>query len=229
MKIYTAEFEAALRAPRKFHVPPHSEFAIGVKATVNGVQAQSVSLSVEGGAALEPEDDKIDGFTVFKTQSGAPGAVAYVVAAQGVAEPFRLTQVASGSTVFEVNAGGGSGPVGDYATKEWVNGKLEDYALEDSLSDYAEASSLTAYAQKSDLDGYAQTSALTAYATKEELSPVSLSAQQALSASGEAVVKKASGLAPEVSCVTSIYESDWAALSANPDPHALYVVLADPS
>lgn len=116
-------------------------------------------------------------------------------------------QVVTDSTVFDIGLSGGGGDVpADVATQSWVNSQISDFITEDALSDYAEESSLTAYAT---------TDSLTAYATVDSLSAK--------------VGKSATGQAPLVNTVNSVYETDWQTLSANPDANTLYVVLPDPS
>lgn len=65
------------------------------------------------------------------------------------------------------------------------------------------------------LSDYVEESSLTAYATVGSLSAK--------------VGKSATGQAPLVNTVNSVYETDWQTLSANPDANTLYVVLQDPS
>lgn len=116
-------------------------------------------------------------------------------------------QVVTDSTVFDIGLSSGGGDVpADVATQSWVNSQISDFITEDALSDYAEESSLTAYAT---------TDSLTAYATVDSLSAK--------------VGKSATGQAPLVNTVNSVYETDWQTLSANPDANTLYVVLPDPS
>ena len=181
MKIYTAEFECSTPSPRKFWTAPRSDIAIGVKISEKGVSLSGVTLTPDGGSALAAESDKVAGYTVFKVNSGATGSVGYTAAAQG--KSFRLTQIVTDSTVFEVNAGGGSGPVGDYATQAWVQNQLTAYATTEDLGDYAtqdyvdqevsskaDASALTAYAAKADVDACVKLSAQSVQAVSGDLS-----------------------------------------------------------
>lgn len=191
MKIYTAEFECSTPSPRKFWTAPRSDIAIGVKISEKGEPLSGVTLTPDGGSPVQAESDKIAGYTVFKVNSGATGSVGYTAAAQG--KSFRLTQIVTDSTVFEVNAE--QGGLGDYATQAWVEDKLTAYATTEDLSGYAtedyvdqevsvkaDASALTAYATKAELTAYAteeyvgqevsskaDAADLTAYATKQEL------------------------------------------------------------
>lgn len=248
MKIYTAEFECSTPSPRKFWTAPRSDIAIGVKISEKGESLSGVTLTPDGGSPVQAESDKVAGYTVFKVNSGATGSVGYTAAAQG--KSFRLTQIVTDSTVFEVNAGGGSGPVGDYATEAWVEDKLTAYATTDDLGDYAtqdyveqevsskaEASSLTAYATKQELEGYAtedyvtqeisskaDASALTAYATKQELE--GYATEDYVDQEVSAKVEFYPADAAYVSGVKAVYEDQWAQISANQDAHTMYVVLS---
>ena len=217
MKIYTAEFECSTPSPRKFWTAPRSDIAIGVKISEKGESLSGVTLTPDGGSPVQAESDKVAGYTVFKVNSGATGSVGYTAAAQG--KSFRLTQIVTDSTVFEVNAGGGSGPVGDYATKAWVNEQLTAYATTDDLGDYA-----TQDYVDQEVSAKADAADLTAYATKQELE--GYATEEYVGQEVSAKVEFYPADAAYVSGVKAVYEDQWAQISANQDAHTMYVVLS---
>lgn len=105
----------------------------------------------------------------------------------------------------DIGTGGGGDVPADVATKTWV---------ESQISGFVDESELTAYATVDSLSDYVETSDLTAYATVDSLSAK--------------VGKAATGQAPVVNTVNSVYETDWATLSATADANTFYVVLPDP-
>ena len=167
---------------------------------------------------------------MFKAKSGGEGSVGYAASAAGV-QGLKLTQITTGSTVFEVNAGGGSGPVGDYATQAWVQDQLTAYATTEDLTGSVQEGDLTAYATKEyveqETSATADASALTAYATTEYVGQ-QVSAKADTSSLTAYVGGGAEGQAPAVRTIKSVYETDWQTLSASPDANTFYVVLADP-
>jgi len=99
MKVYINEFDLAKPSPRQFKVPAYSDFAIGVKIVSDGVPVEADFTVTAGGQALEPEADKIAGFTVYNVQSFEAGAVKYTVTCNG--QTFELTQITADSSVLD--------------------------------------------------------------------------------------------------------------------------------
>lgn len=206
MKIYTNTYDLAMPSANKFWVAPNSDFKIGIKVELRG-QAYAGSFTLkQNGQTVTADEDKTAGFTTYTIKSGGPGSVIYTVDVPDAQQKFTLVQVVTDSTVFDVGVGGGGDVPADVATKSWVNAQISDFVEEDAL---------TAYATVDSLSGYAQTDDLTAYATVDSLSAK--------------VGKTATGQAPVVNTINSVYETDWATLSATADTNTFYVVLPDPA
>lgn len=160
MKLYTNTFDLAKASPHRFWVAPYSDFKIGIKILAKG-EVIDKDFTVKAGAVeLTPDEDKIDGFTLYTLKSGDTGFVEYTIEVEDIAEKLKLTQIVTDSTVFEVGGGGGDVPA-DVATQTWVNSQISDFITDDAL---------TAYATKDELTGYVENGDLTAYYTKSETS-----------------------------------------------------------
>ena len=118
MKVYSIQFDAARPMPARFWAPQNSIFKIGLKVYKNGEELSGVTLTA-GGQALSADEDKYFGWNTWTIQSQAPGAVKYKVGASGTAQQFDLVQVNTDSSVFELDATGGSVPA-DVATQTYV-------------------------------------------------------------------------------------------------------------
>lgn len=84
MRVYSNDFDVATPAPRRFWVAPFSDFAIGIKLLKNGEPLDSNFTLKQGSTELEPQDDKINGYTIFQVQSGNTGAVEYTIEVEGL-------------------------------------------------------------------------------------------------------------------------------------------------
>ena len=118
MKVYSVQFDSARPAPARFWVPQNSIFKIALKVYRNGTELDGVTLTA-GGTALEADEDKYFGWKTWTIQSQAPGSVKYKVGASGTSVQFDLVQVNTDSSVFELDATGGSIPA-DVATQTYV-------------------------------------------------------------------------------------------------------------
>ena len=119
MKIYTQNIDIALQSPKRFWVAPHSDFKIGVKIVKNGVPVENQFNVFNGDVELTPDEGLTNGFTTFTIKSNDTGFVEYKVVVAGVGETFKITQIVTDSTVFEIDASGGGVP-SDVATQSWV-------------------------------------------------------------------------------------------------------------
>lgn len=161
MKVFTQTFDLAKASPHRFWVAPYSDFKIGIKILAKG-EVVDKDFTVKAGAVeLTPDEDKIDGFTLYTLKSGDTGFVEYTIEVEDIAEKLKLTQIVTDSTVFEVGGSGGGDVPADVATQTWVNSQISDFVDEDEL---------TAYATKDELTGYVENGDLTAYYTKSETS-----------------------------------------------------------
>lgn len=116
MKVFTQTYDLAKASPHRFWVAPYSDFKIGIKILAKGEVVDKYFTVKAGAVELTPDEDKIDGFTLYTLKSGDTGFVEYTIEVEDIAEKLNLTQIVTDSTVFEVGSeGGGSG--GDSYTK----------------------------------------------------------------------------------------------------------------
>ena len=206
MKIYTQEIDIALQSPKRFWVAPFSDFKIGVKIVKNGVPVENQFNVFNGDVELTPDQGLTNGFTTFTIKSNETGSVEYKVVVDGVGETFKITQIVTDSTVFDIDV---QAPAGT-ATQEWV----ENYVTAET-SAFIDETALAPYAKTSDIAStYATTSAMTS----------AISA-----ATSDKVTGSAIGSAPVVTNAVAVYASVWASMSASANANTLYVVLSDPS
>ena len=215
MKIYTQEIDIALQSPKRFWVAPHSDFKIGIKIVKNGVPVENQFNVFNGDVELTPDEGLTNGFTTFTIKSNDTGSVEYKVVVNGVGETFKITQIVTDSTVFDIDL---QAPAGT-ATQEWVENyvtaETSTFIDESALAPYAKTSDIAStYATKVELSDYAKTSAMTS----------AISA-----ATSDKVTGSAIGSAPVVTNAVAVYASVWASMSASANANTLYVVLSDPS
>lgn len=191
MKIYTNTFDLSRPSPHRFWVSPYSDFKFGIKLVNAGAEVQNDFTVAAGTTELTPDEDKIDGFTIFTAKSADTGFVEYTIDVADIVQKFKLVQIITDSTVFEVGGEGGGGDVpADVATKTWVSSQISDFITDDALTAYAtkdyvdsatssfvEEGELTAYATKDELTGYVETDDLTAYAEKTDLTAYATKAE----------------------------------------------------
>ena len=242
MKIYTQTYDLTKASPQRFWVTPFSDFKIGIKLLSKG-ELVNKNFTVKAGAIeLTPDEDKIDGFTIFTIKSGNTGFVDYTIEVAGLAEKLKLTQIVTDSTVFDIGVAGGDVP-SDVATQSWVENyvtaETSTFIDETALAPYAKTSDIAStYATKVELSDYAKTSEMTSaistattdMATKTWVGQQDYATTSAISAAtSDKVTGSAIGSAPVVTNAVAVYASEWASMSASANANTLYVVLSDPS
>ena len=65
MKIYTQTYDLTKASPQRFWVTPFSDFKIGIKLLSKGELANKDFTVKAGAVEITPDEDKIDGFTIF--------------------------------------------------------------------------------------------------------------------------------------------------------------------
>lgn len=232
MKIYTQTFELSQPTPNRFWVAPHSTFQFGIKVLGKDGSAVSGAKVYDGETELTPEAVQIDGFDIYTTVSGAPGGKTYRVVSGNTV--FTLMQVTTDSTVFEVAGEGGSvdpSILSAYATKTWVEGQISDFVTEDALSDFVTEDAISDFITEDALSDYVKGDEISDFITEDALSDYATSAELSdyakLSSLNDKVTKAATGNAPAPNTLRTIFESDWATVSANADANTVYVVLPD--
>ena len=247
MKIYTQEIDIALQSPKRFWVAPFSDFKIGVKIVKNGVPVENQFNVFNGDVELTPDQGLTNGFTTFTVKSNETGSVEYKVVVAGVGETFKITQIVTDSTVFEIDASGGGGVPSDVATQSWVENyvtaQTSAFIDETALAPYAKTSDIAStYATKVELSDYATTSEMTSaisaattdMATKtwvgqQDYATAGATTSAIRDATSNKVTGSAIGSAPVVTNAVAVYASVWASMSASANANTLYVVLSDPS
>ena len=246
MKIYTQTYDLTKASPQRFWVTPFSDFKIGIKLLSKGELANKDFTVKAGAVELTPDEDKIDGFTIFTIKSGNTGFVDYTIEVAGIAEKLKLTQIVTDSTVFDIDASGGGVPA-DVATQSWVENyvtaETSTFIDETALAPYAKTSDIAStYATKVELSDYATTSEMTSaisaattdMATKtwvgqQDYATAGATTSAIRDATSNKVTGSAIGSAPVVTNAVAVYASVWASMSASADANTLYVVLSDPS
>ena len=168
MKIYTQEIDVARQSPKRFWVAPFSDFKIGVKIVKNGVPVENEFNVFNGDVELTPDQGLTNGFTTFTIKSNNTGSVEYKVVVAGVGETFKITQIVTDSTVFDIDV---QAPAGT-ATQEWVENyvtaQTSTFIDDTALAPYAKTSDIAStYATKVELSDYATTSAMETYVTEQ--------------------------------------------------------------
>ena len=223
MKIYTQTYDLTKASPQRFWVTPFSDFKIGIKLLSKGELANKDFKVKAGAIELTPDEDKIDGFTIFTIKSGNTGFVDYTIEVAGIAEKLKLTQIVTNSTVFDIGVGGGDVP-SDVATQSWV----ENYVTAET-STFIDETALAPYAKTSDVTA-AISAATTDMATKTWVGQQDYATTSAINAAtSDKVTGSAIGSAPVVTNAVAVYASEWASMSASANANTLYVVLSDPS
>lgn len=239
MKIYTQDIDIALQSPKRFWVAPHSDFKIGIKIVKNGVPVENQFNVFNGDVELTPDVGLTNGFTTFTIKSNDTGSVEYKVVVAGVGETFKITQIVTDSTVFDIDV---QAPAGT-ATQEWVENyvtaETSTFIDETALAPYAKTSDIAStYATKVELSDYAKTSEMTSaisaattdMATKTWVGQQDYATTSAINAAtSDKVTGSAIGSAPVVTNAVAVYASEWATMSASANANTLYVVLSDPS
>ena len=243
MKIYTQTYDLTKASPQRFWVTPFSDFKIGIKLLSKGELANKDFTVKAGAVEITPDEDKIDGFTIFTIKSGNTGFVDYTIEVQGIAEKLKLTQIVTDSTVFDIDA---QAPAGT-ATQEWVENyvtaQTSTFIDETALAPYAKTSDIAStYATKVELSDYATTSEMTSaisaattdMATKtwvgqQDYATAGATTSAIRDATSNKVTGSAIGSAPVVTNAVAVYASVWASMSASANANTLYVVLSDPS
>ena len=250
MKIYTQEIDIALQSPKRFWVAPHSDFKIGIKIVKNGVPVENQFNVFNGDVELTPDQGLTNGFTTFTIKSNDTGSVEYKVVVNGVGETFRITQIVTDSTVFDVGVAGGNVP-SDVATQSWVENyvtaQTSAFIDESARAPYATTSAVESAISTATTDmatktwvgqqDYATTSAMTSalapYAKTSDIASTYATTSAMTSAisaaTSDKVTGSAIGSAPVVTNAVAVYASVWASMSASANANTLYVVLSDPS
>ena len=119
MKIYTELIDLSNDIRQTFFVSPFSDYKMGVKVV------QDVGFKVmDGENELSPENELIDGYTIYSLKSTTPGRKTYRVVCDN-GQSVQIVEVTQKSTVYDVSAD--SGKLISEDGNQYINGAGEVY------------------------------------------------------------------------------------------------------
>lgn len=99
MKVYTNKFDLALPNVKQITTPSYSDFGLAIKIVKDGDDFEAEFTLESNGQTITPEDNKIDGYTIYMLNSGDVGSTVYKVKCQG--QSFDLICVSKDESVFD--------------------------------------------------------------------------------------------------------------------------------
>lgn len=99
MKVYTNEFDLAKPSAKQITTPSYSDFGLAIKILKDGDVFEAEFTLENDGQTITPEDNKIDGYTIYTLNSGDVGSTIYKVKCQG--QSFDLICVSKDESVFD--------------------------------------------------------------------------------------------------------------------------------
>lgn len=121
MKIYTELIDLSNDIRQTFFVSPFSDYKMGVKVV------QDVGFKVmDGENELSPENELIDGYTIYSLKSTTPGRKTYMVVCDN-GQSIPIVEVTQKSTVYDVCSSTDSGKLISEDGSKYINGAGEVY------------------------------------------------------------------------------------------------------
>lgn len=99
MKVYTNKFDLAFPNVRQITTPSYSDFGLAIKILRNGDEVEAEFTLENNGQTIAPEDNKIDGYTIYILNSGDAGSTIYTVKCGE--QSFGIVCVSKDESVFE--------------------------------------------------------------------------------------------------------------------------------
>ena len=99
MKVYTNKFDLAFPSVRQITTPSYSDFGLAIKILKNGDDFEAEFTLENNGQTITPEDNKIDGYTIYILNSGAQGSTIYKVKCGD--QSFDMICVSKDESAFE--------------------------------------------------------------------------------------------------------------------------------
>lgn len=99
MKVYTNKFDLAFPNVRQITTPSYSDFGLAIKILKNGEDFEAEFTLENNGQTIAPEDNKIDGYTIYILNSGDAGSTIYTVKCGE--QSFGIVCVSRDESVFE--------------------------------------------------------------------------------------------------------------------------------
>ena len=79
MKVYTSKFDLARPSKKQITTPSYSDFGLAIKIVKDGDDLETSFTLESNGQTITPEDNKIDGYTIYLLNSGEVGSTIYKV------------------------------------------------------------------------------------------------------------------------------------------------------
>ena len=99
MKIYINEFDLAKPSKRQITTPSYSDFGVAIKIVRDGDEFETPFTLENNGQTITPEDNKIDGYTIYILNSGEVGSTIYTVKCGE--QSFDIVCVSRNESVFD--------------------------------------------------------------------------------------------------------------------------------
>lgn len=113
MKVYTQTYSLTTPSEGRFWTTQYSDIAVGLK--VADALSATLTLKDSSGNTLTPEDNKVNGFTIWRMTTQGTGSETYTLSLNSSDIKFKLVRIVTDSTVFETDAVGEAG-----VTEQWV-------------------------------------------------------------------------------------------------------------
>lgn len=99
MKVYTNKFDLAFPNVRQITTPSYSDFGLAIKIVKDGDDFEAEFTLENDGQTITPEDNKIDGYTIYLLNSGEVGSTIYTVKCGD--QSFDMVCVSKDESVFD--------------------------------------------------------------------------------------------------------------------------------
>ena len=99
MKVYTNEIDLAKPSVKQITTPSYSDFGLAIKILKDDDDFEAEFTLENDGQTITPEDNKIDGYTIYVLNSGEVGSTIYKVKCQG--QSFDIVCVSRDESVFD--------------------------------------------------------------------------------------------------------------------------------
>lgn len=99
MKVYTNEFDLAKPSAKQITTPSYSDFGLAIKIVKDGDDFEGEFTLESNSQTITPEDNKIDGYTIYLLNSGEVGSTVYKVKCSG--QSFDMICVSKDEAVFD--------------------------------------------------------------------------------------------------------------------------------
>lgn len=99
MKVYTSKFDLARPSKKQITNPSYSDFGLAIKIVNDDNDVETPFTLESNGQTITPEDNKIDGYTIYLLNSGEVGSTIYTVKCGD--QSFDMVCVSIDADVFD--------------------------------------------------------------------------------------------------------------------------------